>query len=169
MHSIFLLVVAVIATTMATTDGIKGSTTNTILGKENDVIASDDNIVIGQGNSIQGKMLQQSTYIRTRYFGSASSDTASFAGVLGNDTFAGGATISNTEASTTADTATSSTLGVGQDASSTTSTQQSQDTTTAGGAGASSDIQDTTAGTGSSPDGAAGGTNGEPGASTVPP
>ena len=148
---------------------IRGSSTNTILGRANDVIASDDNIVIGQGNSIQGTMLQQSTYIRTRYFGSASSDSASFTGVLGSDTVSGGATISETESSSNADIATSSTFGVGSDASSTTSTQQTPGgVSSAGGAGAASDNQDTTAGAGSSDQGAAGGVNGDGGAATAP-
>ena len=160
-------IVALLAT-MASAEEIRGSSTNTILGRANDVIASDDNIVIGQGNSIQGKMLQQSTYIRTRYFGSASSDSASFTGVLGSDSFAGGATLSDTETSSNADIATSSTFGVGHDASSTTSTHQSQTATTAGGAGSVSDHQDTTAGAGSSHHGAAGGTNADDGAATAP-
>ena len=148
---------------------VVGSTTNTILGKANDVIASDDNIILGQGNSVQGKMLQQSTYIRTRYFGSASSNSASFVGALGNDTFAGGTTISETASSSASLSSSSSTLSAGTDASSTASTSSSEDATTAGGAGASSVIhRPIEAGTGASPSGAAGGTNGDGGASSIP-
>ena len=50
---------------------------NTVLGGENDVIASDDNIVLGTKNSVQGKMLATSTYIRTRYYGSAATSLPS--------------------------------------------------------------------------------------------
>lgn len=60
--------------------GFEHSSTNTILGKANDVIASDDNIVIGQSNSVQGKMLATTNYIRTRYYTSASTSSHSIAG-----------------------------------------------------------------------------------------
>ena len=170
MRSILILIVAVIATmaSAAPAGDVVGSATNTILGKENDVIASNDNIVLGQANSVQGKMLQQSTYIRTRYFGSASSDAASFTGNLGNDTFSGGTTVSETESHSTQAAATSSTLSVGADASATASTQGSEESITAGGAGAASEFADTNAGTGASPSGAAGGTNGDAGANDTP-
>ena len=158
MSTFTALIVALVAST-ASADEVKSSSTNTILGKGNDVVASDDNIVLGQANSVQGKMLQQSTYIRTRYFGSASSDSASFLGALGNDTFAGGVTLTGTTTSTLEHGATSSTISAGSGGSATAAVDGVHQTSSGGGT--ASVANTTQAGAGASDNGAAAGSESE--------